>query len=73
MFFEFLDEHIFDALVLNKVSSVIFFGADLTLDHDFRTIIFNVLKQLGSGHVLEILMIADITSEFWAGVGGMVL
>ena len=49
------------------------FAANLALDHHFRTLSFDVLEQLGTSHVLEVLVIADVAPELWTVKHGMLL
>ena len=44
----------------------IVFAADLTLDQNFRAVSLDMVMELGSGHMLELGSIADITSELGA-------
>lgn len=46
---------------------------DLTLYDDFGTFSFNVLKQLGAGHMLVIFMVANVAAKLGALVHGMLL
>lgn len=67
------NKHVFEALVVVEFCSVEVFVTDLALDHDLRTLSFDVLEQFSSSQVLEVLVIADVATELWAVVHGMLL
>ena len=54
--------------MISKVSSIIVFITNLTLNHDLWTFFLYMLKQLSSRHMLEIFMIANVTSKLRAFV-----
>ena len=51
-----------------KVRAVVVFHASLALNHDLRTFSFDMLEELGPGHMLKLLSIADIATELRAVV-----
>lgn len=61
------------ALVLREVASVELLIAELALDHDFRALTLDVLEQLSTGHVLELLLVADVAPELGTLVHGVLL
>lgn len=52
--------------MISKVGSIIVFITYLTLNHDLWTFFLYMLKQFSSRHMLEIFMIANVTSKLWA-------
>jgi hypothetical protein len=56
-----------------KVRAVVVFHASLALNHDLRTFSFDMLEELGPGHMLKLLLIADVTAELGALIHGMLL
>ena len=67
------NKHIFEAFVVIEFCSVEVLVTDLALDHDLRTLSFDVLEEFTSCEVLEVLMVADITAELGAVIHGMLL
>jgi hypothetical protein len=64
--FKLSNKIVLEALVSCKLCSVEVFDTGLALDHDFRTLSLDMLEQLRSGHVLEILVIANIAAKLGA-------
>jgi hypothetical protein len=64
---------VLQTLVLCKLGPIIVTITDLTLDHDLRTFTFDMLEQLSSRHMLEFLLVADITAKFRAIINCMSL
>ena len=56
-----------------KLLSVEVLVADLTLDHDLGALSLDVLEKLLSGHVLVLLLVADVTTKFGAVVHRVLL
>ena len=56
-----------------EISSVEIFDANLALNHNLRALSLDMLKQLGPGHVLEILVIANVASKFRTFVHSVLL
>jgi len=54
--------------MLLELASSEFFAAHLALDLNFSTSSFDVLSQLGPGQLLELLLVADVTTVFVAFV-----
>ena len=50
--------------MLSKISPVEIFDTNLTLNHDFWAIVFDMLKQLSSCHMLAVLAVTNIASKF---------
>jgi hypothetical protein len=70
---ELLDVEILDALVVSELSSHVLVLADLTENVHFRALLFDVLEQLRSRHVLKLLPVADVAAKFRAAELGMSL
>lgn len=73
MLLEFGCIHVFQALVNCKILPNKIFIANLALNHNFWTVLFDMLEKLLSGHMLEVLMITNITTEFRAVIDSMLL
>ena len=52
--------------MVGELASVVITLTNLTLNNNFRAFSFDMLEKLSSCHVLKLLSIADITSEFRA-------
>ena len=52
--------------MFSKITSRIFFVADLAHDKNFWAVSLDMIMELGSGHMLELRSVADITSELGA-------
>ena len=63
---QFLQIEVLNAFVVVQVLPWIFFVADLAHDQNLRAVVFDMLKELLSSHMLELFAIANITSEFRA-------
>jgi|TARA_B110001450_G_C17567655_1_gene459454 hypothetical protein len=48
--------------MLIEFSSLERFATNVALNLDFRAMLLNMVSQLGSGHVLEFLEVANVTS-----------
>jgi hypothetical protein len=68
-----VDIELLDALVRSELSSGILFVANLAHYLHLGAFFADVVVQLGSGQVLELLAIADIAAKFWTGELGMSL
>lgn len=61
------------AFMLRELSSVVVTVADLALNHDFRALALDMLKQFCPCHVLEFFLVANVTAEFGAVEDGVLL
>ena len=61
-----MNKDIFETFVFWKVITIEIFVANLALYHYFWTFSFDMLKQLSSSHVLEVLMITNVASKLRA-------
>ena len=61
------------ACMNNEFSSCEVQHTNLTLNRYFRAIIFDVFKELSSSHLLEIFMVADVTTKLRAIKKSMLL
>lgn len=68
-----LEIHITEALVVRELSSVELPLADLALYDDLGALSFDVLEQLSPGHVLVVLVIANIAAKLRALVHRVLL
>ena len=68
-----LDIELLDALVTLELGSGVLLVAHLAHHLHFGAVHLDVVIELGSGHVLELFKVADITTELWAGELGMSL
>lgn len=59
--------------MLGEISSIEFFITNLALDHHLRALSLDVLEELLSIHMLVVLVVADITTEFGAVEHGVLL
>jgi len=59
---QLLDIVILEALVVREISPAKLFVANLALDHNFGTISFDVISQLGSSHLLILWEVADVAT-----------
>jgi hypothetical protein len=59
---QFLHVVIFEALMLGELCSFEFFDANLALDHNLWAILFDVVSQLVSCHLLELSEIANVAA-----------
>lgn len=65
---QFLEIKVLHALVICKLAPIEILVTNLTLDHDFRAVSLNMHEKLLPCQMLEVFMIANITSEFRAVV-----
>lgn len=63
---DLLDVEVLDALMVGEVGTGILLVADLAHDSDLGALELDVVVELGPCHVLELITIADVTSEFRA-------
>jgi hypothetical protein len=68
---EFLDVELLNAVMSFELASSVLFVANLAHDLDLRAISLEVVKQLGSCHMLELLSVADVTAKLGALILGV--
>ena len=56
-----------------ELGSIVILDASLALDHNFGTFSLDVLKQLGSRHMLEVFMVTDIAPKLRTLIHRMLL
>ena len=60
---QLVDVEVFDTLVLRELTSCILLIANLTHDHDCRTVALDVIIQIGSRHMLVLIQVTNVTAE----------
>ena len=73
MLLQLLEEVVLEALVSGELSPIVILDTSLALDHDFGALTLDMLEQLRPGHVLKVLVVADVATELGALVHCMLL
>ena len=65
-FLKLLNIHILQTLVVREVPPIEVLVTNLALDHHLWALALDMLEKLGTGHVLEIFMVTNVTAKLRA-------